>query len=131
MVSSVQSMNTLSSPTDSRQSLEFELKALDLLQDEPAVSQREMAQRLDVSLGKVNYCLRALLAKGLVKAQNFKNSQNKLAYAYVLTPAGIKARADLTAEFLKVKVREYEILRLEIERLKVQAKRLDSAVELP
>jgi EPS-associated MarR family transcriptional regulator len=131
MVSSVQPMNTLSSPTDSRQSLEFELKALDLLQDEPAVSQREMAQRLDVSLGKVNYCLRALLAKGLVKAQNFKNSQNKLAYAYVLTPAGIKARADLTAEFLKVKVREYEILRLEIERLKVQAKRLDSAVELP
>lgn len=121
----------IASPSESRQSLEFELKALDLLQDDPAVSQREMAQRLDVSLGKVNYCLRALLAKGLVKAQNFKNSQNKLAYAYVLTPAGIKARADLTAEFLRVKVREYESLRLEIERLKTQAERLDRLVELP
>jgi EPS-associated MarR family transcriptional regulator len=99
-------------------SLEIDVRALELLQEQPEISQRELARELGISLGKVNYCLRALLAKGLLKAQNFKNSKNKLAYAYVLTPAGITARAELTAEFLQVKVREYERLQQEIERLR-------------
>jgi EPS-associated MarR family transcriptional regulator len=100
---------------------EVDLKALQLLERSPQINQRELAQELGVSLGKANYCIRALLAKGQIKAQNFKNSNNKIAYAYVLTPMGIAARADLTREFLQVKIMEYERLRHEIEFLKAQA----------
>jgi EPS-associated MarR family transcriptional regulator len=117
MVASVQRMNT--------SALETNLRALQLLAKQPQLNQRELASQLGVSLGKVNYCLRMLLAKGFLKAQNFKNSKNKLAYAYVLTPAGITARAELTVEFLQVKVREYERLHTEIATLKAQAE-LDS-----
>jgi EPS-associated MarR family transcriptional regulator len=113
MVASVQRMNT--------SSLEIDVRTLQLLELRPTLNQRELALELGVSLGKVNYCLRALLSKGLLKAQNFKNSKNKLAYAYVLTPAGITARAELTAEFLQVKLREYERLSQEIAVLKAQA----------
>ena len=113
MVASVQHMNT--------SSLEIDVRTLKLLEQQPTLNQRELALELGVSLGKVNYCLRALLGKGLLKAQNFKNSKNKLAYAYVLTPAGITARAELTAEFLQVKLREYERLSQEITALKAQA----------
>jgi EPS-associated MarR family transcriptional regulator len=109
-------------------SLEIDVRTLELLQDQPEISQRELAQELGISLGKVNYCLRALLAKGLLKAQNFKNSKNKLAYAYVLTPAGITARAELTAEFLQVKVQEYERLHLEIARLKALTENMNAPV---
>jgi EPS-associated MarR family transcriptional regulator len=107
--------------------LETDLRALQALALQPQLNQRELASQLGVSLGKVNYCLKMLLAKGFLKAQNFKNSKNKLAYAYVLTPAGISARAELTAEFLQVKIREYERLSMEIAVLKAQAE-LDAAV---
>jgi EPS-associated MarR family transcriptional regulator len=107
--------------------LETDLRALQALALQPQLNQRELASQLGVSLGKVNYCLKMLLAKGFLKAQNFKNSKNKLAYAYVLTPAGISARAELTAEFLQVKIREYERLSIEIAVLKAQAE-LDAAV---
>ena len=70
-----------------------------------------------MSLGKVNYCLRALMAKGFVKAGNYRKSSNKLAYFYVLTPSGLNAKAELTRAFLARKMREYEALREEIERL--------------
>jgi EPS-associated MarR family transcriptional regulator len=113
MVASVQSMNTATSSA-----LETDLRALQLLANQPTLNQRELAAELGVSLGKVNYCLKALLAKGFLKAQNFKNSKNKLAYAYVLTPAGITARAELTAEFLQVKVAEYERLHKQINELR-------------
>ena len=106
-------MNTSATETD--------LRALQLLAHQPRLNQRELASELGVSLGKVNYCLKMLLAKGFLKVQNFKNSKNKLAYAYVLTPAGISARADLTAEFLQVKLQEYETLGAEIAALKAQA----------
>jgi EPS-associated MarR family transcriptional regulator len=112
-------MNTSASETD--------LRALQLLAQQPKLNQRELASELGVSLGKVNYCLKMLLAKGFLKAHNFKNSKNKLAYAYVLTPVGIAARAELTAEFLQVKIREYERLSAEIAALKAQAA-LDAAV---
>jgi EPS-associated MarR family transcriptional regulator len=113
MVASVQSMNTASASA-----IETDLRALQLLAHRPTLNQRELAAELGVSLGKVNYCLKALLAKGFLKAQNFKNSKNKLAYAYVLTPAGITARAELTAEFLQVKVAEYERLHDQINELR-------------
>ncbi len=79
------------------------------------MNQRELAHALGVSLGMTNYCLRALLEKGLVKIQNFRNSGNRLAYAYLLTPAGFAAKTELTARFLKFKMAEYERLKAEIE----------------
>jgi EPS-associated MarR family transcriptional regulator len=110
MVASVQHMNT--------SALENDLRTLQVLTEQPQLNQRELASQLGVSLGKVNYCLKALLAKGFLKAQNFKNSKNKLAYAYVLTPAGISARAELTAQFLQIKIKEYERLEAQIEDLR-------------
>lgn len=81
----------------------------------PQISQRELATSLGVSLGKANYCLRALIDKGFVKASNYRNSSNKLAYLYVLTPKGAALKADMTRQFLARKLREYEHLRAEIE----------------
>ena len=94
------------------------LKVLRLLQANPHLSQRELAEALGVSLGKTNYCLKALLGKGFVKMQSFNKSQNKLAYAYLLTPDGITEKAGLTVRFLARKVAEYESLTLEIAALK-------------
>lgn len=80
-----------------------------------------MAERFGVSLGKVNYCLRALVDKGLVKANNFRRSDNKLAYAYVLTPAGLEEKSHLTKAFLQRKLAEFEALQQEIEALRQEA----------
>ena len=92
-------------------------RVLRVLQDEPDLSQREIAVRLGVSLGAVNYCLRALTEKGQVKVRNFRSSDNKLRYAYILTPNGIAEKARLTGAFLARKIAEYEALRAEIEAL--------------
>ena len=92
-------------------------RVMRVLQDEPGLSQREMSARLGVSLGAVNYCLRALTEKGQVKVRNFRSSDNKLRYAYILTPNGIAEKALLTGAFLARKVAEYEALRAEIEAL--------------
>lgn len=94
------------------------LQVLRLLQTNPRVNQRGLAEALGISLGKTNYCLKALLNKGLIKVQNFRSSDNKLAYTYLLTPAGIAEKANLTARFLKRKVSEYEALNQEIEQLR-------------
>jgi EPS-associated MarR family transcriptional regulator len=99
---------------------EIHLKVLRHLEDNPEVSQRELAELLGVSLGKTNYCLKALINKGLVKAKNFKNNANKRAYLYVLTPKGIETKARVSVRFLKRKVEEYEVLKLEIEQLKAE-----------
>ena len=88
------------------------------LTDQPSASQRGLAAKLGVSVGKVNYCLRALMGKGWVKANNFRRSDNKLAYAYILTPAGIEEKARLTRSFLSTKVAEYRQLQQEIESLR-------------
>lgn len=100
---------------------ESQLKVLRLLEADPGLSQRDLAKTLGISLGKTNYCMRALLDKGLIKVQNFRNNENKLAYAYLLTPAGITARAEMTRNFLKIKMQEYEALKQEIEQLKNEA----------
>lgn len=97
---------------------EHHLKVLRLLEANPDMSQRELAEALGVSVGKTNYCIRALVDKGLLKIKNFRNSQNKLAYAYLLTPAGIAAKAELTARFLKRRLVEYEQIKKEIAQLK-------------
>ncbi|HYD57332.1 MAG TPA: MarR family EPS-associated transcriptional regulator [Burkholderiales bacterium] len=97
---------------------ETRFRLLRLLQDHPELSQRQLALELGISVGKVNYSMRALLERGLVKVRNFRDSQNKLAYAYYLTPKGAEERVRATAQFLKRKMKEYEQIRDEIEELK-------------
>ena len=95
-------------------------RVLSLLEQNPDMSQRDLAGKLGVSLGKANFCLNALLERGLLTAQRFHNSQNKLAYAYLITPSGIAEKAALTSRFLSRKVSEYEALRAEIEALQAE-----------
>jgi len=95
-------------------------RLLKLLAERPQASQRQLSEALGVSLGKINYCVKALLDQGWVKATNFKNSNNKLAYAYLLTPSGIDAKARITARFLKRKLDEYQALKQEIARLQAE-----------
>ncbi len=94
---------------------------LKTLEENPGLSQRDLAKRLGVSLGKVNFCLNALVEKGSLKINNFRNSDNKLAYAYLLTPSGMEQKARMTVQFLKYKVQEYERLKKEIEELQREA----------
>lgn len=94
---------------------------LKTLEENPGLSQRDLAKKLGVSLGKINFCLKALVEKGSLKINNFRNSENKLAYAYLLTPSGVEQRARMTVQFLKYKVQEYERLRAEIEELQREA----------
>ena len=93
-------------------------RVLRLIEEQPEVSQRKLARALGVSLGKTHYLLKALLDKGLVKANNFRRSDNKLAYAYLLTPSGIAAKLELTRAFLRLQEGEYRAVREEIERLR-------------
>lgn len=95
---------------------------LRLIELQPAISQRDLAQAMGVSVGKAHYLLRALLEKGLVKANNFRRSDNKLAYIYLLTPSGIAVKLELTRAFLHLKESEYEAARQEIERLREELK---------
>jgi EPS-associated MarR family transcriptional regulator len=96
------------------------LKVLRLLEASPQLNQRELSEALGVSLGKTNYCIKALLDKGLIKMQSFRKSQNKLAYAYLLTPFGISEKSAITARFLKRKMAEYEHLQAEIAALQLE-----------
>ena len=99
---------------------EIELEILSRLEVEPNVSQRSLATEVGVSLGSVNYCIKALVEKGLVKAENFRKSSNKIGYAYLLTPRGIQEKSKLTASFLKRKQAEYRLLEQEINYLRAQ-----------
>ena len=107
------------------QTQETHLKVLRLLEENPDITQRELAATLGVSLGKVNYCLKALVGKGWVKANNFRNHNKKSAYAYLLTPKGIERKAQITVRFLKRKVEEYEALKKEIELLQKEVAGLE------
>ena len=97
---------------------ERDLRALRLLEENPDLPQRQIAESLGVSVGAANYCLKALVDKGWVKLENFQRNPNKLGYLYLLTPSGIAAKARLTTSFLKLKLREYEVLKEEIEELR-------------
>ncbi len=101
---------------------EMQLNLMRLLKANPELSQRDVARELGVSLGKVNYCLQALIQKGWIKATNFKNSHNKAAYMYLLTPRGVEQKGRLTVQFLKTKMHEYETLRIEIEQIRREVK---------
>ena len=102
---------------------EMRLKLMRLFEANPKASQRDVAHEFGISLGKVNYCLRALVEKGWIKAGRFRNSRNKIAYRYLLTPRGIEKKAALTLQFLHIKMQEYESLRTEIEQLRREAQR--------
>ena len=99
---------------------EIHLRVLRHLEDNPQVTQRQLAAHLGVSLGKANYCLKALIDKGFIKARNFQNSNKKRAYLYKLTPSGLEAKAKISVRFLKRKMNEYEQLKKEIDQLKIE-----------
>ena len=100
---------------------EIAYKLLKLIEAEPHLSQREIAGKMGVSLGKTNYCLKALVDKGFIKLQNFYNNKKKSAYIYFLTPQGIEEKAAVTYRFLQRKIEEYESIKVEIESLKSEA----------
>lgn len=107
----------------SRQTLiqrDTDFRVLRILQETPDITQRELAERLGVSVSGLNYCMKALIAKGWVKVQNFSHAKNKFGYVYVLTPRGIAQKATLASEFLIRKMQEYEALRIEIESLQFE-----------
>jgi len=95
-------------------------RLMQLIQDNPRLSQRETAKALGISFGGINYCLNALIDTGLVKIHNFSQNQNKFGYAYLLTPYGISQKALLTSSFLKRKLHEYEVLKAEIEAFELE-----------
>jgi EPS-associated MarR family transcriptional regulator len=97
---------------------EIQFEVLRRLHQTPAMSQRALAKDLGISLGSINFCFQALVEKGWIKMQNFSKSQHKLRYAYLLTPTGVAEKSNLTLQFLKRKINEYETLQLEIEALK-------------
>jgi len=103
---------------------DIDLHLLRQLEREPRLNQRGLARRLGLSLGKLNYCVRALVGKGLVKISNFRRSDNKLAYAYLLTPVGLQEKSRLTIAFLRRKQEEYERLQVEIAQLQAEVESL-------
>ena len=105
---------------------ESRYRILRLIEQNPAISQREIARELGISLGKANFCLNALIEKGVLKANSFLNSRNKRAYAYVFTPSGIEEKAKITMRFLKKKMEEHEALQKEIAELMEQARKLSA-----
>lgn len=97
---------------------EYRYKILKMLEKNPEISQRDLSRELGISLGRTNFCLKALIAVGLLKATNFRNSRNKLAYMYLLTPSGVKEKALITERFLRFKLDQYEALEAEIDMLR-------------
>lgn len=102
---------------------EVRYKLLKLLEPNPKLSQRQVARELGISLGKVNYCLRALVDKGWIKAGNFRNNENKIEYLYLLTPRGIEEKTRVTLQFLQIKMKEYDALKGEIQQIRDEAQR--------
>ncbi|MEO6276844.1 MarR family EPS-associated transcriptional regulator [Roseateles sp.] len=103
-------------------------RVMRLLEDNPDHTQRELAEILGVSVGALNYCLKALIERGWVKMQNFSSSKNKFGYVYVLTPRGLSEKAVLAGRFLKRKLVEYELLKIEIEAVQSEAR--DSGIRI-
>ena len=102
------------------QTTDTHLKVLRQIEANPEITQRELAQQLGVSLGKANYCLKALIDRGWVKVNNFKNSNNKAAYAYLLTPSGIEEKSKITVRFLQQRIKDYEQIKREIAELEAE-----------
>jgi len=96
------------------------------LEQDSRFTQRQLSNNLGVSLGKVNYCIKSLVEKGFIKVNNFRNSNNKIQYSYLLTPKGIEEKVKLTLDFIRIKTQEYDTLKQEIESLKQEVKNMDS-----
>jgi len=111
---SIDATNATDARRKERDSSEDVLRVLQALKKNPEMTQRDLARMVGISLGKANFILKALIQKGLVKTHNFKNSSNKKAYLYVLTPSGIEEKARITYRFLKRKIQEYEQLEEQI-----------------
>ena len=109
---------------------EISYKLLKIIENNPSINQRELSRQMGMSLGKVNYCLKALINRGMIKARNFYNNENKRIYAYLLTPTGIKQKTVITARFLKQKTREYEELKVQIEELSAEVKNNESGSQV-
>jgi EPS-associated MarR family transcriptional regulator len=105
---------------------DIRLDLLRKLEANPKYTQRELSQEMGVSLGKVNYCIKKLTNKGLIKLTNFTHNPNKMGYAYFLTPRGIEQKAKLTTLFLKTKMEEFEILKDEISKLKLDEEEMST-----
>lgn len=99
-------------------------RVMRILQEDPDLTQRELAEKLGISVGGLNYCLKALMGKGMVKMKNFANSKNKFGYVYVLTPSGVAEKAAITHRFFQRKMDEYEALKAEIETLRAEVEKL-------
>jgi EPS-associated MarR family transcriptional regulator len=117
--------------TDHIPSEEARYRLLHYLSQHPDASQRELARAMGISLGKVNYCLHALMEKGLIKVRNFTNSRNKAAYAYILTRKGMEEKISVTTAFLRRKIEEFDAVAGEIERLKAEVREMTEAAEEP
>ena len=103
---------------------DIRLDLLRRLESNPHFTQRELSREMCVSLGKVNYCIKKLTEKGLIKLSNFTNNQNKIGYVYILTPGGIEEKSRLTFSFLKRKIVEYEVLKKEINTLQLESEEM-------
>ena len=99
------------------------LKLLRKINEDPEISQRNLSSELDISLGKINYCLKALKTKGLIKIKNFKKNKDKIGYLYYLTPKGIAEKTNITIKFMKLKMKEYEELKKELSSMKSKLNR--------
>ncbi|HXS75538.1 MAG TPA: MarR family EPS-associated transcriptional regulator [Terracidiphilus sp.] len=109
---------------------EYRYRILKLLEKNPTASQREIARELGVSLGRVNFCLQALIEKGLIKVNNFRKNESKRAYLYYLTPKGMKEKTRVTVRYLKLKLDEYESLKREVAELQREAGKLNQSVPM-
>ena len=102
-----------------------QFQILQSLERDSRPTQRQLSNDLGVSLGRVNYCLKSLIEKGFIKVGNFRNSNSKIQYSYLLTPKGIEEKAKLTLDFIRIKTQEYDTLKQEIEILKQEVKNMD------
>lgn len=107
---------------------EVRLNLLRLIEKNPELSQREMSQQMNISLGKINYCISALVEKGKVKVERFKNHKNKTAYIYRITPKGLEELSWLTLAFLKIKIAEYGVIKEQIQSLYDQINEMDPSL---
>ena len=119
----------MANPQKTNFETEEPFKLLREIEANPQMTQRELSSRLGLSLGKINFLIKVLIEKGFIKADNFKNSQNKIAYLYFLTPSGIEEKAKITYRFLKRKMEEYEKLEEEIQQLKKEVGFSDISAE--
>ena len=108
--------------------IEETLMLLRVVNENPQMTQRNLSLYMGLSLGKINYLISAMIEKGFIKAENFKNSKNKIAYLYYLTPSGVEEKVKITYQFLKQKMSEYEKLEKEIQRLKKEVSLLDNTI---